>query len=45
MHKELNGSQFVEIAGAGHISNIERPEVFHACSGRILNDIAGKTTR
>src|SRR5215471_18149602 len=28
MHKELNGSQFVEIAGAGHISNIERPEAF-----------------
>ena len=28
MHKELNGSQFVEIAGAGHICNIERPEMF-----------------
>jgi pimeloyl-ACP methyl ester carboxylesterase len=28
MHKELKGSQFVEIAGAGHISNIERPEAF-----------------
>jgi 3-oxoadipate enol-lactonase len=28
MHKELAGSQFVEIAGAGHISNVEQPEAF-----------------
>ena len=28
MHKELDGSQFVELAGAGHISNIEQPDAF-----------------
>ena len=28
MSKELAGSQFVEIAGAGHISNMEQPEAF-----------------
>ena len=28
MNKELAGSQFVEIASAGHISNIEQPEAF-----------------
>jgi 3-oxoadipate enol-lactonase len=28
MNKELAGSQFVEIAGAGHISNMEQPEAF-----------------
>lgn len=28
IHKQLKGSQFVEIAGAGHISNIEQPEAF-----------------
>ena len=28
MHKELDGSQFIELAGAGHISNIEQPDAF-----------------
>jgi 3-oxoadipate enol-lactonase len=28
MHNELGGSQFVEIAGAGHICNIEQPDDF-----------------
>jgi 3-oxoadipate enol-lactonase len=28
MHKELDGSQFIELADAGHISNIEQPEAF-----------------
>lgn len=28
MHKELDGSQFIELAGAGHISNIEQPKAF-----------------
>ncbi len=28
LHAGVAGSSFVEIEGAGHISNVERPEVF-----------------
>lgn len=41
MHKELNGSQFVEIAGAGHICNIERPEAFTNAVEKFLMQPAG----
>lgn len=30
MHAEIAGSEFVEIAGAGHLCNIEEPEIFNA---------------
>ena len=29
MHKEVRGSQFIELAQAGHISNIEQPTKFN----------------
>jgi 3-oxoadipate enol-lactonase len=29
MHTELAGSRFVELPGAGHISNLERPDLFN----------------
>ena len=38
MHKELTGSQFVEIAGAGHISNIEQPEAFTRALEKFLTE-------
>jgi 3-oxoadipate enol-lactonase len=41
MHKELNGSKFVEIAGAGHISNIEQPEAFTQAVEKFLMQPAG----
>jgi len=28
MHRELNGSRYVELAGAGHISNLDDPAGF-----------------
>jgi 3-oxoadipate enol-lactonase len=37
MNKELAGSRFVEIAGAGHISNIEQPDVFTTALEKFLN--------
>ena len=37
MNKELAGSQFVEIAGAGHISNMEQPDVFTDALEKFLN--------
>jgi 3-oxoadipate enol-lactonase len=37
MNKELAGSQFVEIAGAGHISNMEQPEAFTGALEKFLN--------
>ncbi len=30
LHERIAGSEFVEIEGAGHLSNIERPEAFNA---------------
>ena len=29
LHSDLPGSQFVELPGAGHISNLDRPELFN----------------
>jgi len=37
MNKELAGSRFVEIAGAGHISNMEQPDVFTTALEKFLN--------
>jgi 3-oxoadipate enol-lactonase len=37
MNKELAGSQFVEIAGAGHISNMEQPDAFTGALEKFLN--------
>lgn len=37
MHEALPGSHYVEIPGAGHIANLEQPELFH---GAILNFLA-----
>ena len=43
MHAAITGSRFVEIEQAGHISNIERPDVFNAAVARFLNDVDGDT--
>lgn len=37
MNEELAGSQFVEIAGAGHISNMEQPDSFTSALEKFLN--------
>jgi 3-oxoadipate enol-lactonase len=37
MNKELVGSRFVEIAGAGHISNMEQPVAFTGALEKFLN--------
>jgi 3-oxoadipate enol-lactonase len=29
MHETLPGSKFVELSGAGHISNLDQPEAFN----------------
>jgi 3-oxoadipate enol-lactonase len=33
----LQGSRYVELAGAGHISNLDRPEAFNRAVGEFLN--------
>ena len=37
MHRAVRGSQFVELARAGHISNIERPVEFNRVVGEFLS--------
>jgi pimeloyl-ACP methyl ester carboxylesterase len=37
MNKEVTGSHFVEISGAGHISNMEEPDVFNLAVSDFLN--------
>ena len=37
MHKQVRGSQFVELAHAGHISNIEQPADFNRAVGDFLS--------
>jgi 3-oxoadipate enol-lactonase len=39
MHAAIKGSRFVEIGEAGHISNIEQPEVFNAAVVAFLSDV------
>ena len=39
MHQMIKNSRFVEIENAGHISNIEQPEVFNAAVRAFLHDV------
>jgi 3-oxoadipate enol-lactonase len=39
MHRAVAGSRFVEIAQAGHISNIEQPEQFNRAVLNLLDDV------
>jgi pimeloyl-ACP methyl ester carboxylesterase len=36
----VSGTELVEIPGAGHLSNVERPEAFNAALGRFLDRLA-----
>jgi 3-oxoadipate enol-lactonase len=40
MAETIPGARLVEIAGAGHISNIEAPEAFNAALGEFLESLA-----
>jgi len=39
MHREIGGSRLVIIEGAGHVSNIERPEEFNRAFVKFLRDV------
>lgn len=39
MHREIGGSRLQIIEGAGHVSNLERPEEFNAALVKFLNDV------
>ena len=39
MHAMIKGSRFLEIEQAGHISNIEKPEIFNAAVAKLLDDV------
>jgi len=39
MHAAIKGSRFLEIEQAGHISNIERPDVFNGAVVRFLGEV------
>jgi 3-oxoadipate enol-lactonase len=39
MHAAIKGSRFMEITQAGHISNIEQPEVFNQAVVQFLSDV------
>ena len=39
MHAMIAGSRLLEIAQAGHISNIEQPEIFNAAVVRFLDEV------
>jgi len=45
MRATIKGSRFVEIEQAGHISNIERPDVFNAAVVSFLSDVDGGANR
>jgi 3-oxoadipate enol-lactonase len=36
LHERLDGSRFVELAGAGHISNMDQPAEFNRAIGDFL---------
>jgi 3-oxoadipate enol-lactonase len=36
LHQALPGSQYVELAGAGHISNLDQPDAFNRAVGDFL---------
>jgi pimeloyl-ACP methyl ester carboxylesterase len=37
----ISGSRFAKIAAAGHMSNLEQPEMFNAVVGSFLASVAG----
>jgi pimeloyl-ACP methyl ester carboxylesterase len=37
LHRGIAGSELVEIPGAGHLPNLEQPELFHAALARFLS--------
>jgi 3-oxoadipate enol-lactonase len=39
MHGMIKGSRFLEIAQAGHISNIEKPAIFNAAVAKLFDDV------
>ena len=39
MHAMIKGSRFLEIEGAGHISNIEKPVIFNAAVAKLFDDV------
>ena len=39
MHAMIQGSRFLEIEQAGHISNIEKPETFNAAAAKLFDDV------
>ena len=39
MHAMIQGSRFLEIEQAGHISNIEKPEIFNAAAAKLFDDV------
>ena len=39
MHAAIKGSRFVEIANAGHISNIEQPRIFAGAVTGFLDEV------
>ena len=45
MHAMIKGSHFLEIKQAGHISNIEHPDIFNEAVGRLLDDVERGATR
>jgi pimeloyl-ACP methyl ester carboxylesterase len=42
MHAMIRGSRFVEIEPAGHISNIEQPQVFDKAVMDFLQDVEAR---
>jgi 3-oxoadipate enol-lactonase len=41
MHRAIAGSRYVNIAGAGHLSNVDSPHEFNAALGAFLDSLAG----
>jgi 3-oxoadipate enol-lactonase len=39
MHAMIKGSRFLEIAQAGHISNIEQPAIFNAAVAKLFDEV------
>lgn len=39
MHKMIRGSRFLEIEHAGHISNIEKPDLFNAAVSKFFDEV------
>ena len=38
----IRGAEYVELAGVGHLANLERPDAFDAALGRFLNSVTTK---